>query len=208
MNLSKCLVFFLLFTVFFLLHKCNINHLETKSEKFYQKKENYKKIQDIIHNVLPHMVQFEYIPDILLVSVFAYMAIVNYNLIYQFAGLAFTLIIVRSFIIQMTVLPKNDVCDIEKHSSLFRGGCYDKIFSGHFGIGFLMTLLLYDNGYINTLFAILVNFLNAVFILLIRSHYTIDIIVSVFVVIIIYQNNLNICEYLDKYMDKYMDKYL
>jgi hypothetical protein len=150
------------------------------------------------------MVQFEYIPDILLVLVFAYMAIMNYNLIYQFAGLAFTLIIVRSFIIQMTVLPKNDVCDIEKDSSLFRGGCYDKIFSGHFGIGFLMTLLLYDNGYINTLFAILVNFLNAVFILLNRSHYTVDIIVSIFVVIIIYQNNLNICEYLDKHLDKYL----
>jgi hypothetical protein len=81
---------------------------------------------------------------------------------------------------------------------MFRGGCYDKIFSGHFGITFLMTLLLYDNGYINQFVAILVNFLNAILILLTRSHYTIDIIVSIFVVIIIYQNNLNICEYLDK----------
>jgi hypothetical protein len=198
MNLSKCLIFFLLASVFFLLHYCNLNNLETRSENFYQKTENNKKVHDIFHDFLPHINTFEYMPDILLVSLFAYMTIVNYNLIYQFAGLAFTLIIVRSLIINMTVLPKNNVCNIKKDSSLFRGGCYDKIFSGHFGITFLMTLLLYDNGYINQFVAILVNFLNAILILLTRSHYTIDIIVSIFVVIIIYQNNLNICEYLDK----------
>jgi hypothetical protein len=64
----------------------------------------------------------------------------------------------------------------------------------------LMTLVLYENGYISKLFTILINFVNGLFILLSRNHYTIDIIVSIFVVIIIYQNNLNICSYLDKYL--------
>jgi hypothetical protein len=85
---------------------------------------------------------------------------------------------------------------------MFRGGCYDKIFSAHFGITFLTTLILFDNGLINNFIAILINLVNGMFILLSRNHYTIDIIVSIFVVIIIYQNNLNICEYLDKYMEK------
>jgi hypothetical protein len=85
---------------------------------------------------------------------------------------------------------------------MFRGGCYDKIFSAHFGITFLTTLILFDNGLINNLVAILINLVNGMFILLSRNHYTIDIVVSIFVVIIIYQNNLNICEYLDKYLEK------
>jgi hypothetical protein len=85
---------------------------------------------------------------------------------------------------------------------MFRGGCYDKIFSAHFGITFLTTLILFDNGLINNFIAILINLVNGMFILLSRNHYTIDIVVSIFVVIIIYQNNLNICEYLDKYLEK------
>jgi hypothetical protein len=189
-----------MFSIFLLIHKINLNHLETKSEKFYQKKENYKKVQDIIHDLLPHYVNLDYVPDILLSLIFAYLLLINYTLIYQLFGLGISLMIVREFIIQTTVLPKNNACDIKKHSSIYRGGCYDKIFSGHFGIGLIITLLLYDNGNINKLVAILINFFNALFILLTRSHYTIDIIVSIFVVTIIYQNNLNICDYFDKYI--------
>jgi hypothetical protein len=120
-------------------------------------------------------------------------------------GFIFTLVLLRQFIIQITVLPKNETCDV-KDTSMFRGGCYDKIFSAHFGIAMLMTLVLFDNGLINKFIMIFINLLNALFILLSRGHYTIDIIVSIFVVIIIYQNNLNICEYLDKHLDKHLEK--
>ena len=198
MNLTKCSLLFILYVVFLIAHRLNLDNLEIKSQKFYQKKENHKKVQDIFHNMLPHIVEFEYVSDIISGLVFVYIAIVNFKLIYTVAGFAFTIALIRQFIIQMTILPKNEVCDI-KHSSVFRGGCYDKIFSGHFGITFLMTLLLYDNGHISKLFMIVINFINGLFILLSRNHYTIDIIVSIFVVIIIYQNNLNICNYLDKY---------
>jgi hypothetical protein len=185
-----------------LLNKYNLIHLETKSEKFYQKKENHKKVQDIFHNVLPHFQHFEYASDILLVLVFVYLAIMNFGLIYQLAGLIFTLVLLRQLIIQITVLPKNETCNI-KDTSMFRGGCYDKIFSAHFGIVMLTTLVLFDNGLINKFVMIFINLLNALFILLSRNHYTIDIIVSIFVVIIIYQNNLNICYYLDKVTRSY-----
>jgi hypothetical protein len=203
MNLSSCSILVLLYIAIFALNKFNLYHLETKSEKFYQKKENYKKVQDIFHNLLPHIPDFEYASDILSGLVFAYLAIMNFELFYQLSGLIFTLVLLRQFIIQITILPKNEACDI-KHSSMFRGGCYDKIFSGHFGITFLSTLILVDNGLIHKLVAILINFVNALFILLSRNHYTIDIIVSIFVVIIIYQNNMNICAYLDKHLDKYV----
>jgi hypothetical protein len=203
MNFKSCSILLLLYFAVILLNKYNLNHLETKSEKFYQKKENYKKVQDIFHNVLPQFQQFEYASDILVILVFFYLLIMNFELIYQLGGFIFTLILLRQFIIQITVLPKNETCD-EKHTSMFRGGCYDKIFSGHFGIAMLMTLVLFDNGLINKFVMIFINFLNAMFILLSRNHYTIDIIVSIFVVIIIYQNNLNICNYLDKHFDEYL----
>jgi hypothetical protein len=199
MNLTGCTILFLLYILFLIFHYFNLTYLETKSEKFYQKKENYKKVQDIFHNILPHLSNFEYASDILSGLVLAYLAIMKFELLYEFGGLIFTLILLRQFIIQTTVLPKNEICHI-KDSSIFRGGCYDKIFSAHFGITFLATLILFDNGLINNLFMIVINFVNALFILLSRNHYTIDIIVSIFVVIIIYQNNLNICEYLDKYI--------
>ena len=202
MNLTKCSILFILYAIFLVLHRYNLDNLETKSEKFYKKQENYKKVQDIFHSILPHYHKFEYASDILLVFVMIFLAIMNFSLIYQFGGLVFTLLLLRQLIIQITVLPKNDICNI-KYSSVFRGGCYDKIFSGHFGITFLATLILFDNGYLNKLTTILINIVNALFILLSRCHYTIDIIVSIFVVIIIYQNNLNICDYLDKYLDKY-----
>lgn len=198
MNYHSCSILLLLYFAVILLNKYNLVNLETKSEKFYQKKENSKKVQDILHNVLPHFQHFEYASDILVVSVFAYLLIMNFDLIYQLGGLVFTLVLLRQFIIQITVLPKNETCDI-KDTSMFRGGCYDKIFSAHFGIAMLTTLVLYDNGLMNKFVVIFVNLLNALFILLSRNHYTIDIIVSIFVVVIIYQNNLNICHYLDNY---------
>jgi hypothetical protein len=188
-----------LYITIFIINKFNLYHIETKSEKFYKNKENYKKVQDVLHNILPHLSVFEYASDILSVLVVLYLAIMNFDLVYQLGGFGITIFLLRQLIIPITILPKNEACNI-KDTSMFRGGCYDKIFSGHFGFTFMATLILFNNGLINHLFAILINLVNALFILLSRSHYTIDIIVSIFVVIIIYQYNLNICEYLDKYL--------
>ncbi len=199
MKISSCSILILLYFVIFGLNRLNLYHLETKSERFYQKKENHKKVQDIFHDILPHIEYFEYASDIIAISVIGYLAIMRFDLLYHLGGLVLTLTLLRQFIIQMTILPKNTVCDI-KNTSMIRGGCYDKIFSGHFGITFLTTLILLENGFINKFIVILINLVNGIFILLSRNHYTIDIIVSIFVVIIIYQNNLNICEYLDKYL--------
>lgn len=201
MKISSCSILILLYFIIFGLNKLNLYHLETKSERFYQKKENHKKVQDIFHDILPHIEHFEYASDVIAISVIGYLAIMRFDLLYHLGGLVFTLTLLRQFIIQMTILPKNTVCDI-KNTSMIRGGCYDKIFSGHFGITFLTTLVLLENGLINKFIALLINLVNGIFILLSRNHYTIDIIVSIFVVIIIYQNNLNICDILDKYLEK------
>lgn len=192
MNLSSCSILFLLYVAIFALNKFNLYHLETKSEKFYQNKENYKKVQDILHNVLPHLSQFEYASDILSIFVFAYLAIMNFELFYQLGGLVFTLVLLRQFIIQITVLPKNDVCNI-KNTSMFRGGCYDKIFSGHFASILLLIFILYDKKIItDQLSIILFLIFQGYIILATRTHYTIDVIVAVLVVTLVYKFKLSI----------------
>lgn len=199
MDLPKCFILFLLYFLITIVNKYNLYNIEIKSEKFYKNKENYKKIQDIFHNIMPHLDIFEYASDILFVCVLIYLIIINYQLLYTFFGFGFTILVIRQLVMRMTILPKNEKCNIE-NTSCIRGGCYDKIFSAHFAAIFLMTLIMYDNGIINTISAILLNSLNGFFILISRNHYTIDIIVSIFVVILVYQNNLNICEFLDKHL--------
>ena len=198
MNLHKCSIICLLYALFFVIQGYNLHNLEIKSDNFYQKKENYNKVQDFFHTILPHYSYFEYASDILSGVLIAYVALMQFKLMYQLSGYILTLILFRQLVIQMTILPKHEACDI-KHSSVLRGGCYDKIFSAHFGITMLSTLILYDNGLITKISAIFINVVNALFILLGRCHYTIDIIVSIMVVVIIYQNKLNICEYLEKH---------
>jgi hypothetical protein len=93
------------------------------------------------------MSDLEYAPDVLVVLVFAYMMIMKYQLFNQFFGLWITVMLVREFIVRLTVLPKHKLCKVEDQNTL-RGGCYDKIFSGHFAIIFAITLLLLEKSYI------------------------------------------------------------
>jgi hypothetical protein len=190
-------ILLIIIVLILLVHKFNLDHLDHHSEKFYQNNKNYKSVKDILHHMVPHISALEYAPDILTVLVFAYMMIMKYQLFNQYFGFLITIMLVREFVVRLTVLPKNKLCKIQ-HQNTLRGGCYDKIFSGHFANVFLMTLLLYDNQLIHTLIAIVINLVNMIFIILSRAHYTIDIVVSIMVVTIIYQNNLNIYEYLNK----------
>ena len=43
MNLTKCSLLFILYVAVLLIQRLNLDNLETKSQKFYQKKENHKK---------------------------------------------------------------------------------------------------------------------------------------------------------------------
>ena len=130
-----------------ILHCCNSKHLDHHSENFYQDNKNHKSVQDILHYITPRMSDLEYAPDVLVVLVFAYMMIMKYQLFNQFFGLWITVMLVREFIVRLTVLPKHKLCKVEDQNTL-RGGCYDKIFSGHFAIIFAITLLLLEKSYI------------------------------------------------------------
>jgi hypothetical protein len=103
-------------------------------------------------------------------------------------------------IIHLTILPKDKKCDI-KNTSVYNGGCYDKVFSGHFSISFICLLVLYKNKYIDIFTLTILSTILGFLIVVSRSHYTIDVVVAFMIVIIVYQNNINACRIIDKFVN-------
>lgn len=115
------------------------------------------------------------------------------------------IIFLRSLTIMATILPKNTpvevIPDEYGNLSLFDktigGGCYDKMFSGHFAFGLLLTLLMFKHQIIETnalnigLFSLL-NILHLFILGVTRSHYTMDMIVSLYVTLFVYNLDINL----------------
>ena len=114
-------------------------------------------------------------------------------------GYLMTIFIIRAITIQLTILPKYELCKVNTNAT-FKGGCYDKIFSGHIALCFMSSIILYVNNYINMFILAFINILNMYFIIVSRSHYTIDVIMSFLITFMVYQNKLNICNILNKYL--------
>ena len=99
--------------------------------------------------------------------------------------------LIRSVSILSTILPSHQKCDKEIYlSSVFYGGCYDKIFSGHTSFILLLTLLYFREHIINMPTLIALNATNILLILATRSHYTVDILLAIFVTSTIYKINI------------------
>jgi hypothetical protein len=169
----------------------HLNSLEQKVETHYNNNNN--KIYDIAFKNLPNLEKYEHYSDyftILFNTVFIPILISKQKyIITEYLGFLITILLIRSITISLTVLPKSNSC---KEKGGFKGGCYDKIFSGHFASVMIATLLLYEYKYINLSVLMLINLINGSLILLTRHHYTIDIVVAFFVTMFVYQNNLSI----------------
>lgn len=199
--LKKLGVIGVIIVIYLLVCKKVFHRLENKSEIFFEniKSKQKSKIYDIIHNNLPStrklMTIVDATPFILLVVIL----FIDVNLFYNIMGFLVTILIFRMFIIHITILPKDKKCDIKK-SSLLNGGCYDKIYSGHFSSVFMCLLSLYMSKYINLFTLLSLSIIFALLIITSRSHYTIDIFVAFLIVIIVYQNNINACRIIDKFV--------
>ena len=176
-------------------------HLENKSEVFYNniKLKQKSKIYDVIHNNLPSMRNLSIIVEAIPFILLAFILFIDLKIFYNILGFIITIIVFRLFIIHLTILPKDKKCDI-KNSSVYNGGCYDKVYSGHFAAVFICLLILYKNKYINIFTLVFLSMVMAFLLILTRSHYTIDIFVAFFIVIIVYQNNINFCRVIDKFV--------
>ena len=199
--LKKIGVIAVIIIIYLLICKKVFHRLENKSEVFYEniKSKKKSKIYDIIHSNLPStrklMTLVDAVPFILLVGIL----FIDVNLFYNIMGFLVTILILRMFIIHITILPKDKKCDIKK-SSVLSGGCYDKVYSGHFSVVFICLLSLYMNKYINLFTFSSLSIIFGLLIITSRSHYTIDIFVAFLIVVVVYQNNINACRIIDKFV--------
>lgn len=94
-------------------------------------------------------------------------------------------LIVRAVMTNVTILPSE--CDIERLTLVeyMQGHCYDKIPSGHFIVAGTLIWMLYKRGMLSAGASALAGGAVAVCILLTRSHYTIDIVVSALLILAI-----------------------
>jgi hypothetical protein len=164
---------------------------------FYTKhsEKSHPIIYDIVHENIADNYKWDWIRDVIIVISFIPF-LLNFNLKFlkEYIGLMLTIMIIRDITINMTILPKDERC--KKTDSLYAniiGDCYDKIFSGHFATVFILSLLYYSYQYITNIpFLILWNIMNTFFIITTRSHYTVDVFVSILVCYIVYDKDLNL----------------
>ena len=92
-----------------------------------------------------------------------------------------------------TVLPKDKSCQLhnQKLKYFYHGSCYDKVVSGHFSVVMLLSFLYYKYNIVsNVQLLVILNIINAFLIVSVRNHYTVDIILAVFVsAVVIYKFN-------------------
>jgi hypothetical protein len=199
--LKKLVVASIIIIIYVIICKKVLYRLENKSELFYDnvKLKQKSKVYDIIHNNLPSTRKLIIIVDAIPLILLAFIFYIDVNLFYNVLGFLGTIFILRLFIIHMTILPKDKKCDIQK-SAVYSGGCYDKVYSGHFSVVFMCLLTLYMNKYINLFTLLYLSIIFALLIITSRSHYTIDIFVAFLIVVVVYQNNINTCRIIDKFV--------
>lgn len=153
------------------------------------------RIYDLCHRYLPNCEKYEFIGNIYIIIVSFFILFKpskSISIIFDMISFIIPIYFIRSILTLINVLPKSSECNYNPSLAFVNGGCYDKIFSGHTAFVYILTLLLNKYKIINFATLIILNILNVSIILLTRTHYTIDIIVSFLVSYIMYTNNIRL----------------
>ena len=156
---------------------------------------NDSRLYDICHKYLPNYEKYELNGNIYIILVFLFTLLKpSYTvlIIFEFVAFIIPILFIRSIFSLFTVLPKSSNCVYNPYTSLVNGGCYDKIFSGHFSTVFVLSLLLNKYNIITMPIVVLLNIINVLIILSTRIHYTIDILVSFCITYLMYTNNIRL----------------
>lgn len=142
------------------------------------KHEAGRPLPDVIHDNFPNLTKYEawidLIPAFLGCIVVALVVTGNFRNIRRIVMTLAILLVLRCVCFSVTVLPTPfDVCD-----PLAVGGCHDCVFSGHTAITLLFASVIYEV-YPDMKWPLLAYcILGSLFIVMTRSHYTIDVIVA------------------------------
>lgn len=176
-----------------LLHFVTTHFVWTTGTKYYIQSPRDKPIYDIVHFNTTDYSQYNYTKNwfmiLFLLPIFVNFDKVSKNFLYELVLKFCIIVIIRSITMFSTILPRQNGCEV-KQLGLFNmtigGTCYDKMFSGHFALGFLITLMLFKYGILKQnarnigLFG-LINIAHAIILTITRSHYTMDVIVAFFI---------------------------
>lgn len=188
--------FALLCIVIIVIHLKSTEFVYNTGSNFYKCKDY--EIWDIIHSKFDiSYSKYNYTKNwyllLFLIPIILNIKNISTSFIYEFVIKFLILIFLRSLTITTTILPKNTHVEVKPNKyvnlSLFDktigGGCYDKIYSGHAAFGLLLTLLLFKYNFLesntfNIILFALINLLHFFIIIVTRAHYTVDVIIAVF----------------------------
>jgi hypothetical protein len=151
------------------------------------------KIYDAMHEILPNYYKnsmLNIIKNCLMIGPFLMFPQITNEFLQYFLPI----VVFRDITTNSTILPKYSECNDDKFSFhyLMEGHCHDKIFSGHYVWCTLITQILYNQHIVTSIpLLVMYQFLVALLILLVRDHYTIDIIMGFYVAMTSYHLNLS-----------------
>ena len=156
---------------------------------------NNTNIYDIIHNNTPDYSRFNYTKNLYLllffIPIISNINLITSNIILEFIIKFCIVLIFRSIFMVTTILPKQNGCSVKSlgwFDMTIGGTCYDKILSGHFAFGLLLTLMMFKYNFVKPdryYYFIILNIVHAIILAVTRSHYTLDIVLALFVTLII-----------------------
>ena len=172
----------------YLLHILSTNYL-IKKELIL--KNNYRSLDDIIFNNTPNLHNYEYIVNIfilfLCLPLFYKIKIKNFITIFKYFSIS---TILRTITSCSTILPSITECRINNNnknniSNYLIGHCNDKIFSGHTSFMIILFYVIYKNNLIKYKYLSIYGstiFINSLFIIITRAHYTVDVILAYIII--------------------------
>ena len=159
-------------------------------------KVGYKQpLYDVIHSLTPNLSRFEAIIDLfpIIIGIYTFYTMLknkaNISALIRSIAIIY---ILRAITTRVTILP-SPICEKLKVVSAV-GGCYDCIFSGHTALMLIFAYYIYKQNPKHKPYLIAYCILGSVFIIVTRSHYTIDVLVAWIVVyaIIMFMKNIEI----------------
>jgi hypothetical protein len=161
---------------------------------FYKGDQKTIQVFDLVHSLTPDLHHYrEYNDTIAVATIISFFFIPTTTVLSEILAKFLLIMALRSVTIVCTILPKHHNSEEGMDwLAYIRGHCYDKIFSGHTAFVFLTTLVYYREGYISLPILLMINVANMTSILLTRSHYTVDVILALFITYFIYNGDYHL----------------
>ncbi len=170
---------------------------------FYTEEQANSKIFDILWSVTPDLHEYHAYNDIFVIGLIISFLFVPTTIFKEFIGKYLLILLVRALTIVSTILPKHEKCnDNLTWLQMFKGQCYDKVFSGHTSFVLLATLIFLREGIISLPVFFALNLGQITSIILTRSHYTVDIVLAIVITWLVYDGDYHVFESFMKRIEK------